>query len=130
MNLTASSVRGEGFGHTPTVPRGSATPTSQLENDHLTSTFLFYLITWVHFFTGYWGQNELKFTYLGFFCFYKLLLTNNYSKKFKQIYIIFTGKSFSEALILASVNPQYDKRLFIEFPEKYKFTTHCVQILF
>ena len=27
-----------------------------------------------------------------------------------------TGKSFSEALILASVNPQYDKRLFIEFP--------------
>ena len=28
-----------------------------------------------------------------------------------------TGKSFSEALILASVNPQYDKRLFIEFPE-------------
>ena len=25
-----------------------------------------------------------------------------------------TGKSFSEALILASSNPQYDKRLFIE----------------
>ena len=24
-----------------------------------------------------------------------------------------TGKSFSEALILASINPQYDKRLFI-----------------
>ena len=41
-----------------------------------------------------------------------------------------TGKSFSEALILASINPQYDKRLFIEFPEKYKFTTCCVQILF
>ena len=33
-----------------------------------------------------------------------------------------TGKSFSEALILASVNPQ-----FIEFPEKYKFRTCCVQ---
>ena len=41
-----------------------------------------------------------------------------------------TGKSFSEALILESVNPQYDERLFIEFPEKYKFTTCCVQILF
>ena len=40
-----------------------------------------------------------------------------------------TGKSFSEALILESVNPQYDKRLFIEFPEKYKLTTCCVQIL-
>ena len=29
-----------------------------------------------------------------------------------------TGKSVSEALILESVNPQYDKRLFIEFPPK------------
>ena len=38
-----------------------------------------------------------------------------------------TGKSFSEALIVASVNPQHDERLFIEFPEKYKFTTGCVQ---
>ena len=27
-----------------------------------------------------------------------------------------TGKSFSEALILASTNPQYEKRLFIELP--------------
>ena len=42
----------------------------------------------------------------------------------------FKGKSISEALILESVNPKYDKRLFIEFPEKYKFTTCCVQILF
>ena len=41
-----------------------------------------------------------------------------------------TGKSFSEAFILASVNPQYDKRLFIEFKEKYKVTTCCLQILF
>ena len=41
-----------------------------------------------------------------------------------------TGKSFSEALTLASVNPQYDKRFFIEFPKKYKFRTCCVQILF
>ena len=34
-----------------------------------------------------------------------------------------TSKSVSEALILESVNPQYDERLFIEFQEKYKFTT-------
>ena len=40
-----------------------------------------------------------------------------------------TGKFFSEALILESVNPQYDERLFIEFPQKYKFATCCVQIL-
>ena len=36
----------------------------------------------------------------------------------------------SEALILESVNPQYDETLFIEFPETYKFRTCCVQILF
>jgi hypothetical protein len=39
-----------------------------------------------------------------------------------------TGKSVSEALILKSVNPQYDERLFIESPEKYKFRTCYVQI--
>ena len=41
-------------------------------------------------------------------------------------------KSFSSQfkLILESVNSQYDERLFIQFPEKYKFTTCCVQILF
>ena len=27
-----------------------------------------------------------------------------------------TGKSLSEPLILASINPQYDKRLFIDLP--------------
>ena len=37
------------------------------------------------------------------------------------------GKSVSEALILETSNPQYDKRLFIEFPEKYKFITCCVK---
>ena len=30
-----------------------------------------------------------------------------------------TGKSFSEALILTSTNPQYDKRLFIELRVQY-----------
>ena len=30
-----------------------------------------------------------------------------------------TGKSFSETLILASTNPQYDKRLFIDLPIQY-----------
>jgi hypothetical protein len=32
----------------------------------------------------------------------------------ETIFDCVTGKSFSEALILASTNPQYDKRLFIE----------------
>ena len=30
-----------------------------------------------------------------------------------------TGKSYSEALILASINPQYDKRLSIDLPVQY-----------
>ena len=41
-----------------------------------------------------------------------------------------TGKSFSEALILESVNPQYEERLLIDLQEKYKFRRYCVQILF
>ena len=49
-----------------------------------------------------------------------------------------TGKSFSEPLILASTNPQYDKRLFIELPVQYMKTTSsehqenmlCAQIVF
>ena len=31
----------------------------------------------------------------------------------------YTGKSLSEALILASTNPQFDKRLFIELRVQY-----------
>ena len=34
-----------------------------------------------------------------------------------------TGKSLSEALILGSTNPQYDKWLFIDLPVQYKKTT-------
>ena len=34
----------------------------------------------------------------------------------KKVLILFTGKSFSEALIFASINPQYDNRLFMELP--------------
>ena len=49
-----------------------------------------------------------------------------------------TGKSFSEPLILASTNPQYDDRLFIELPVQYMKTTSsehqenmlCTQIVF
>ena len=49
-----------------------------------------------------------------------------------------TGKSFSEAFILTSTNPQYDKRLFIDLPVQYmksKSSEHgenmlCTQIVF
>ena len=57
-----------------------------------------------------------------------LLITNSQNMNFKtnlnqivfdeknNIYNIYTGKSFSEVLILASTNPKYDKRLSIELP--------------
>ena len=56
-------------------------------------------------------------------CFYLSLHCYFYSH-------FFTGKSMSEALTLESVNPQYDERLFIEFQEKYKFTTCCNKYCF
>ena len=37
--------------------------------------------------------------------------------------ILSTGKFMSEALILESTNPQYDKRLFIDLPVQYMETT-------
>ena len=41
-----------------------------------------------------------------------------------------TGRSFSEALILASVNPQYDDRLFIVFRVQYKKNTSSEQVVY
>ena len=43
---------------------------------------------------------------------------------------LYTGKSFSEALILASTNPQYDKRLFIELRVQYMKTTSSVHVVY
>ena len=50
--------------------------------------------------------------------------------------MLVTGKSLSEALIFASTNPQYGKRLFIDLPVQYMKTTSsehvekmlCIQI--
>ena len=56
-------------------------------------------------------------------------------QEFVQHHVRHTGKSFSEALILASTNAQYDKRLFIDLQvqyvhENYKLRTCCVHKLF
>ena len=45
-------------------------------------------------------------------------------------YYICTGKSFSEELILASTNPQYDKRLFIDLPVQYMKTTSSENVVY
>ena len=41
-----------------------------------------------------------------------------------------TGKSFSEALILESVNPQYDNRLFIYLRVLYKTNTNSEHVVY
>ena len=48
-----------------------------------------------------------------------------------RVLAVCTGKSLSEVLILASTNPQYHKRLFIDLHissvyENYKLSTCCV----
>ena len=41
-----------------------------------------------------------------------------------------TGKSLLKALILASTNPQYDKRLFIDLPIQYMKTTNSEHVVY
>ena len=47
----------------------------------------------------------------------EILLTD-----YHDLYYNRTGKSFSEALILASTNPQYEKKLSIDLPVQYMKT--------
>ena len=56
-----------------------------------------------------------------------LVITMNFS--LHKLCLNSTGKSFSKALILSSVNPQYDERFFIELQEKHNMRTCCVQKL-
>ena len=41
-----------------------------------------------------------------------------------------TGKSLLEALIVASTNPQYDKRLLIDIPVQYMKTTSSEHVMY
>ena len=47
-----------------------------------------------------------------------------------KIFILPTGKSFSEELILASTNPQYYKRLFIELRVQYMKITSSEHVVY
>ena len=69
--------------------------------------------------------------------FHKIFPSNVYGKGLKQIlqktsikHHSTTGKSFSEAFILKSTNPQYDKRLFIDLPVQYMKTTSSEQFMY
>ena len=69
---------------------------------------------------------------------FKTILTVYCSQRRRQCILIQffcdcdTGKSFSEVLILASTNPQYDKRLSIKVPVQYMkipSSEHCLNML-
>ena len=50
-------------------------------------------------------------------------------QKIAAIFHFYTGKSFSETFILASTNPQYDKRLFIGLPVQYLHENYKLRML-
>ena len=52
----------------------------------------------------------------------RILTEQNYFALFAMRYPV-TVKSLSEALIFASINPQYDNRFFMELPVQYMKTT-------
>jgi len=63
------------------------------------------------------------------FCLDLALQTTDHSASGRVLFIN-TGKSFSEALILASTNPQYDDRLFIELRFYYIKTASSVHVVY
>ena len=53
-------------------------------------------------------------------------MASSFNLSHTRPYLLFTlgrGKSLSEALILGSTNPQYEKQLFIDLPVQYMKTT-------
>ena len=66
-----------------------------------------------------WKKSPFCYTFYFDSLFYNnnCSMQNLYSNFFNKIRAL-TGISFSEALIVASNNPQYDKRLFMELPWK------------
>ena len=54
----------------------------------------------------------------------------SFTSRYPNLKIPHTGKSFSEALILASTNPQYEKRLFVDLPVQYMKTTISEHVVY
>ena len=60
---------------------------------------------------------------------YANLRPRNYVRNLDQKYL-HRGKFFSEALFLASTNPQYDKRLFIKLRVQYMKNASSEHVLY
>ena len=58
------------------------------------------------------------------------LVTDIRYKVYNYFVKLCTGKSLSEAFILISSNPEYDKRLFIDLPVQYMKTTSSEHVVY
>ena len=69
---------------------------------------------------------------LSFLSFQRKIAILSFLSLQRQVAILnlLTGKSLSEELILASTNPQYDKRLFIDLPVQYMKTTSSEHVVY
>ena len=66
------------------------------------------------FLPGHSVKIDPNFSFLSAFKFETIVTQWHGKKDYFSTWFLFTGKSFSEALIFASTNTQYDDRLFIE----------------
>ena len=67
---------------------------------------------------------------LQYAAFYLKCTIERWNKLLLFVYLVHTGKSLSETLILGSTNPQYEKRLFIDLPVQYMKTTSSEHVVY
>ena len=60
----------------------------------------------------------------------KSIITKNVDFGMFVIQLFFKGKSLSEAFVLTSTNPQYDKRLSIDLTVQYMKTTSSEHVVY
>ena len=132
-SLEASSLWGSGQSRTGRervdsysrlVPHNHACAAKILSTYHIYNTAKHYRIFYIYIKSPYHDQiqplNLLTLDPLPIKIFQnKAQIWNSSTVHDFIITTITTGKSFSEALIFASTNPQYDKRLFIEIQVQY-----------
>ena len=92
---------------------------------HSHTTFRILWIAWKSL------QNTSIITKLNFYNLWVLSWRNGFANcnKYLTLLTFSTGKSLTEAFILTSINPQYDKRLFIDLSVQYMKTTNSENVV-
>ena len=71
-------------------------------------------------------QTAIRVSWIKYLFFYVYLTYKNQIKYLKP----YSGKSLLEALILASTNPKYNKKMFIDLPVQYMKTTSSEHVVY